>query len=43
VDRPTCTAVLRPGYRVGDHLLRPSGVTVSAPPTTDTTGERSHA
>lgn len=32
VDRPTCTAVLRPGYRVGEHLLRPAQVTVSEPP-----------
>ncbi|MFG2986600.1 nucleotide exchange factor GrpE [Streptomyces sp. NPDC048258] len=32
VDRPTCTTVLRPGYRVGQHLLRPAQVAVSEPP-----------
>ncbi|MDX3535706.1 nucleotide exchange factor GrpE [Streptomyces sp. MB09-01] len=32
VDQPTCTTVHRPGYRVGDHLLRPAQVTVSEPP-----------
>ncbi|MFF8268462.1 nucleotide exchange factor GrpE [Streptomyces sp. NPDC016562] len=32
VDRPTCTTVLRRGYRVGEHLLRPAQVTVSEPP-----------
>lgn len=32
VDRPTCTTVLRAGYRVGQHLLRPAQVTVSEPP-----------
>ncbi|MFF5701060.1 nucleotide exchange factor GrpE [Streptomyces sp. NPDC012794] len=32
VDRPTCTTVLRRGYRVGRHLLRPAQVTVSEPP-----------
>ncbi|MFJ6799106.1 nucleotide exchange factor GrpE [Streptomyces sp. NPDC091268] len=31
VDQPTCTTVLRPGYRVGHHLLRPAQVTVSEP------------
>jgi len=31
VDRPTCTAVLRPGYRVGQHLLRPAQVAVGEP------------
>ncbi|GEC07628.1 hypothetical protein SSP24_52830 [Streptomyces spinoverrucosus] len=29
--RPTCTAVLRPGYRVGDQLLRPACVEVTGP------------
>ncbi|GAA2236115.1 MULTISPECIES: nucleotide exchange factor GrpE [Kitasatospora] len=29
---PVCTAVHRPGYRVGGHLLRPAQVTVTAPP-----------
>jgi molecular chaperone GrpE len=33
VDRLTCAAVLRPGYRVGDRLLRPAQVEVAAPPT----------
>jgi molecular chaperone GrpE len=32
IGRPVCTAVLRRGYRVGDHLLRPAQVTVSGPP-----------
>ncbi|MER5185095.1 nucleotide exchange factor GrpE [Streptomyces sp. NPDC002896] len=32
VDRPTCAAVHRPGYRVGDHLLRPAQVTVTERP-----------
>ncbi|MBA4860712.1 nucleotide exchange factor GrpE [Streptomyces sp. PSKA54] len=32
VDRPTCAAVHRPGYRVGGHLLRPAQVTVAEPP-----------
>lgn len=33
IDQPVCTAVLRPGYRVGQHLLRPAQVVVGAPPT----------
>ncbi|WP_274564679.1 nucleotide exchange factor GrpE [Streptomyces spiramyceticus] len=33
VERPTCTAILRPGYRVGDHLLRAAEVAVAEPPT----------
>ncbi|GGT26374.1 hypothetical protein GCM10010271_32590 [Streptomyces kurssanovii] len=33
-ERPVCSAVLRPGYRVGDHLLRPAQVVVTGPPTT---------
>ncbi|GAB2611473.1 hypothetical protein GCM10027168_50410 [Streptomyces capparidis] len=32
VRGPTCVAVLRPGYRVGDHLLRPAQVAVAGPP-----------
>ncbi|GGS86541.1 nucleotide exchange factor GrpE [Streptomyces chromofuscus] len=28
---PICTAILRPGYRVGDHLLRPACVEVTGP------------
>jgi molecular chaperone GrpE len=31
VDRPTCTAILRPGYRVGELLLRPAQVAVGEP------------
>ncbi|ALC24510.1 nucleotide exchange factor GrpE [Streptomyces pristinaespiralis] len=31
-ERPVCSAVLRPGYRVGDHLLRPAQVVVTGPP-----------
>ncbi|MEV6655366.1 nucleotide exchange factor GrpE [Streptomyces sp. NPDC051219] len=30
-DQPVCTAVLRRGYRVGDHLLRPAQVSVTGP------------
>ncbi|UYQ66156.1 nucleotide exchange factor GrpE [Streptomyces peucetius] len=29
---PVCTEVLRHGYRVGDHLLRPAQVAVTGPP-----------
>ncbi|MEV5436466.1 nucleotide exchange factor GrpE [Streptomyces sp. NPDC052682] len=31
-DRLLCTAVLRPGYRLGDRLLRPAQVEVTGPP-----------
>jgi molecular chaperone GrpE len=31
-DRLTCTAILRPGYRLGDRLLRPAQVEVTGPP-----------
>ncbi len=31
-DRPTCTVVLRPGYAVGEQLLRPATVVVAGPP-----------
>lgn len=31
VDRAVCSEVLRPGYRVGRHLLRPAEVIVSEP------------
>lgn len=34
VDEPTCTTILRPGYRVGDRLLRPAQAEVTEPPTT---------
>ncbi|MFH9424079.1 nucleotide exchange factor GrpE [Streptomyces sp. NPDC017529] len=32
---PTCTKVLRPGYRLGDRLLRPAHVEVTGPPPAD--------
>lgn len=32
VDRPTCTTILRPGYRVGDQMLRPALAEVTEPP-----------
>jgi molecular chaperone GrpE len=32
VERPTCTAILRPGYRVGDRFLRPAQAEVTEPP-----------
>lgn len=39
-DRLVCTAVLRPGYRLGDQLLRPARVAVTGPPPgTARTGE----
>lgn len=31
VDRPVCSEIVRPGYRVGDLLLRPAEVTVTGP------------
>ncbi|MEK0098960.1 nucleotide exchange factor GrpE [Streptomyces sp. A475] len=31
VEQPTCTTVLRHGYRVGQHLLRPAEVSVTEP------------
>ncbi|MEV3988219.1 nucleotide exchange factor GrpE [Streptomyces sp. NPDC049837] len=31
VERPVCSEILRPGYRVGDHLLRPADVRVTGP------------
>lgn len=34
VEQPTCTTILRPGYRVGDQLLRPAQADVTEPPTT---------
>ncbi|MFI9251781.1 nucleotide exchange factor GrpE [Streptomyces sp. NPDC053069] len=30
-DRLVCSAVLRPGYRLGEHLLRPATVEVTGP------------
>ncbi|MEU7054680.1 nucleotide exchange factor GrpE [Streptomyces sp. NPDC046197] len=35
--RLVCSAVLRPGYRIGDQLLRPAYVEVTGPPTGQTT------
>ncbi|MGW2612994.1 nucleotide exchange factor GrpE [Streptomyces mirabilis] len=32
VERPACTAILRPGYRVGGQLLRPAQADVTEPP-----------
>ena len=32
VEQPTCAAILRPGYRVGDQLLRPAQTEVADPP-----------
>lgn len=32
VERPTCTVILRPGYRVGDQFLRPAQAEVTEPP-----------
>ncbi|MFF4834907.1 nucleotide exchange factor GrpE [Streptomyces sp. NPDC001315] len=32
VERPTCSTILRPGYRVGDQLLRPALAEVTEPP-----------
>lgn len=31
VDRPTCTTIVRPGYRVGAQLLRPAQAEVTEP------------
>lgn len=39
VERSTCTGILRPGYRVGDHLLRAAQVTVSEPPAVPGAGD----
>lgn len=43
VGRTTCTAVLRSGYRVGDHILRPAEVAVAGPPALDRPRSRQHA
>ncbi|MFI7504580.1 nucleotide exchange factor GrpE [Streptomyces sp. NPDC049687] len=32
IAQPTCTSILRPGYRVGDQLLRPAQAEVAEPP-----------
>ncbi|MDT0566244.1 nucleotide exchange factor GrpE [Streptomyces sp. DSM 3412] len=34
VEQPTCTRILRPGYRVGGQLLRPAQAEVAEPPAT---------
>jgi molecular chaperone GrpE len=34
VDGPTCTRLLRPGYRLGERVLRPAHVDVTQPTTT---------
>ncbi|GAB2864666.1 hypothetical protein GCM10027074_35040 [Streptomyces deserti] len=39
-DRLVCTAILRPGYRLGDRLLRPAHVEVTGPPADRPTGGR---
>jgi molecular chaperone GrpE len=31
VDQPTCVVVLRPGYRVGERIVRPARVSVAEP------------
>jgi molecular chaperone GrpE len=40
VEQPTCTTILRPGYRVGDHLLRPAQAEVAEPPEVGDGGAR---
>lgn len=37
IDGPTCTAILQPGYRIGERVLRPARVAV-AEPSTDPAG-----
>ncbi|MFD3499438.1 nucleotide exchange factor GrpE [Streptomyces sp. NPDC058678] len=32
VQQATCAVILRPGYRVGDHVLRPAQAVVTEPP-----------
>jgi molecular chaperone GrpE len=43
VSRAICTEVLRSGYRVGDHMLRPAEVAVAGPPALDRPRSRQHA
>ncbi len=31
IDGPTCVEILQPGYRIGDHVLRPARVAVAEP------------
>jgi molecular chaperone GrpE len=33
IDGPTCTAILQPGYRIGERVIRPARVAVAEPPT----------
>jgi molecular chaperone GrpE len=40
VSEPTCTAVLQPGYRLGERVLRPARVAVSEPGEPDATPEQ---
>ncbi|GAA4931149.1 nucleotide exchange factor GrpE [Streptomyces coeruleoprunus] len=40
LERPVCTEVIRPGYRVGGHLLRAAEVTVAGPPVPPAAGPR---
>ncbi|MFS4095307.1 nucleotide exchange factor GrpE [Streptomyces sp. AF1A] len=44
-DRLVCSAVLRPGYRLGDNLLRPAAVEVTgpAPPARNPLGSARHS
>jgi len=37
IDGPTCTAILQPGYRIGERIIRPARVAV-AEPSTDPAG-----
>ncbi len=37
IDGPTCTAILQPGYRIGERVIRPARVAV-AEPSTDPAG-----
>ncbi|MFF4948835.1 nucleotide exchange factor GrpE [Streptomyces chattanoogensis] len=34
-ERPTCAEIVRPGYRVGEYLLRPAQVAVAQPTTAE--------
>jgi len=40
VDEPTCSAILQPGYRIKDRIVRPARVAVSEPRPYDPTGGR---
>jgi molecular chaperone GrpE len=41
IDGPTCTAILQPGYRIGERVIRPARVAV-AEPSTDPAGAPVH-